>query len=62
MKRRRTLAWLLSATGLLAAPQLLRAQGPAVLVEVWKSPSCGCCKDQGLLTLKLPDALFFKRP
>jgi hypothetical protein len=45
MKRRRTLAWLLSATGLLAAPQLLRAQGPAVLVEVWKSPSCGCCKD-----------------
>ncbi|MCU0942380.1 MAG: DUF411 domain-containing protein [Hydrogenophaga sp.] len=36
---------LLGAAGLLAVPTLLRAQGPAVLVEVWKSPTCGCCKD-----------------
>jgi len=38
--------WLLSAlaTGF-ALPGVLRAQGPTVLVEVWKSPSCGCCHD-----------------
>ncbi len=38
---------LLSAGGLLAAPSLLRAQaqGQTVLVEVWKSPTCGCCQD-----------------
>jgi len=45
MKRRRALASLLGAAGLLAVPTLLRAQGPAMLVEVWKSPTCGCCKD-----------------
>lgn len=45
MKRRCALASLLGAAGLLAAPTLLQAQGPAVLVEVWKSPTCGCCKD-----------------
>ncbi|MFY7942516.1 MAG: DUF411 domain-containing protein, partial [Burkholderiaceae bacterium] len=45
MKRRRALTSLLGAAGLLAVPTLLQAQGPAVLVEVWKSPTCGCCKD-----------------
>ena len=45
MKRRRALAALLGAGGLLAMPALLRAQGQVVLVEVWKSPTCGCCKD-----------------
>jgi hypothetical protein len=53
MKRRRVLARLLGAAGVLTAPTLLRAQtqpqsnstGQAVLVEVWKSPTCGCCKD-----------------
>lgn len=53
MKRRLVLARLLGAAGVLTAPALLRAQtqppskptGQAVLVEVWKSPTCGCCKD-----------------
>ena len=48
MKRRRALGALgaiFGAGGLLAAPAALRAQGPTVLVEVWKSPTCGCCKD-----------------
>ena len=34
--------------GLLALPVTLasQAQGPSsVLVEVWKSPTCGCCTD-----------------
>lgn len=41
MKRRTV--WI-GAIGLLAAPALLRAQSPPVFVEVWKSPTCGCCK------------------
>jgi len=47
MRRRQALVSLLGAGGLLAAPALLRAQapGPTVLVEVWKSPTCGCCQD-----------------
>jgi hypothetical protein len=45
MKRRHAVASLLTAGGLLAVPAVLRAQGQAVLVEVWKSPTCGCCKD-----------------
>ena len=45
MKRRHALGSLLSACGLLAIPAVLQAQGQAVLVEVWKSPTCGCCKD-----------------
>ncbi|MFM8899986.1 MAG: DUF411 domain-containing protein [Burkholderiales bacterium] len=45
MKRRSALTSLLGAAGLLAAPKLLHARDPAVLVEVWKSPTCGCCKD-----------------
>jgi hypothetical protein len=46
MKRRHALGALgaLSATGL-AAPIALRAQAPAAWVEVWKSPTCGCCQD-----------------
>ena len=38
----------LTATALLALPAWVAAapaQKPPVLVEVWKSPSCGCCKD-----------------
>jgi hypothetical protein len=34
---------LLAGAGLLV-PAWLRAQGAPVLVEVWKSPTCGCCK------------------
>jgi hypothetical protein len=45
MNRRDTLGALLGAGGLLAVPAALRAQGTATLVEVWKSPTCGCCKD-----------------
>ena len=45
VSRRRALASLLGAGGMLAIPAALRAQGQAVLVEVWKSPTCGCCKD-----------------
>jgi hypothetical protein len=57
MKRRRALASLLGTAGVLAVPAMLRAQGGtpgqapgparghAVLVEVWKSPTCGCCQD-----------------
>ena len=53
MKRRRTLAWLIGTGGLLAFPPVLHAQaksqgkvqGQGVLVEVWKSPTCGCCQD-----------------
>jgi hypothetical protein len=45
MKRRQALVSLLSAGGMLAIPGVLQAQGQAVLVEVWKSPTCGCCKD-----------------
>ena len=49
MKRRRAIASLLGAGGLLAIPAVLQARGQAqaqaVWVEVWKSPTCGCCKD-----------------
>ncbi len=53
MRRRHALATLLGATAALSAPAVLRAQGQAhgqaqsqaVLVEVWKSPTCGCCSD-----------------
>ena len=45
MKRRQALVSLLSAGGVLAIPGVLQAQGQAVLVEVWKSPTCGCCQD-----------------
>ena len=42
---RRTLLAALAAAPL-AAPLSALAQAPAkVLVEVWKDPNCGCCKD-----------------
>ncbi|MBI5716323.1 MAG: DUF411 domain-containing protein [Burkholderiales bacterium] len=40
---RRGLA-LAALTGLFA-PALLRAQSAPLQMEVWKSPTCGCCKD-----------------
>ena len=45
MKRRRALASLLGTAGWLSIPTALQAQNSAVRVEVWKSPTCGCCKD-----------------
>lgn len=38
---------LVCASGVIAAcaPVLTAAAAPAPLVEVWKDPSCGCCKD-----------------
>ncbi|HXF45931.1 MAG TPA: DUF411 domain-containing protein [Burkholderiaceae bacterium] len=39
--RRRAVLALLAA----AAAPLARAQGAAAAVEVYKSPTCGCCKD-----------------
>lgn len=48
LQRRAVLRHLLAAAGVLTAPALLRAQGvqgAPRLVEVWKSPTCGCCKD-----------------
>ena len=41
MKRRRVL---LGAAALLAVPAWLQAQTGPVFVEVWKSPTCGCCQ------------------
>ena len=45
MRRRLVRGSFLSAGGLLALPAVSQAQGQEVLVEVWKSPTCGCCKD-----------------
>ena len=45
MKRRHAMVCLLSAGGLLAIPAAVQAQGQTVLVEVWKSPTCGCCQE-----------------
>lgn len=42
MHRRRLLA---AAAALAALPLHVRAAPAAPLVEVWKSPTCGCCKD-----------------
>jgi hypothetical protein len=36
---------LAAAVGALALPRLLNAAPPPPVVDVWKSPSCGCCKD-----------------
>lgn len=35
----------LAGLAALVAPAWAAAQAPSVHVEVWKSPSCGCCKD-----------------
>ena len=45
MNRRQALVALLGAGAVLSVPVVLHAQGQAVLVEVWKSPTCGCCQD-----------------
>lgn len=44
LSRRR---WLRTATALAAAtvPVLGRAAAPLPVLQVWKSPSCGCCND-----------------
>ncbi|MEP7281311.1 MAG: DUF411 domain-containing protein [Rubrivivax sp.] len=45
LSRRRAIVWGLAA---LSLPGVARSQGrpdATPLVEVWKSPSCGCCKD-----------------
>lgn len=41
-RRRRAL---MTAAASLALAPLARAQSAQPLVEVWKSPTCGCCKD-----------------
>lgn len=42
-------AWLLGSAALLLPPALLAktepATRPGVLIQIWKGPSCGCCKD-----------------
>ncbi|MEN9776024.1 MAG: hypothetical protein RL322_3094 [Pseudomonadota bacterium] len=54
--RRRELIWGAAASGLVFVPSLLRAQAyrasgaapvfsTSAQIEVWKSPSCGCCAD-----------------
>ncbi|UUX96667.1 DUF411 domain-containing protein [Aquabacterium sp. J223] len=46
MSRRRALGSVFGAAALLLVPAFLKAQQrPAVLAEVWKSPTCGCCKE-----------------
>ena len=42
MKSRREFLALLAAAA--AAPAIVRAESPT-LVEIWKSPQCGCCDD-----------------
>lgn len=44
MRRRAVLGSLVGVTGVVLLP-VAHAQGSTVLVEVWKSPTCGCCKD-----------------
>ena len=43
-ERRRTLLCL-AMTGLLPSLAFAQASSERLLVEVWKSPTCGCCKD-----------------
>ncbi len=45
MKRRHFITALAGAAGGLGLPGALQAQTRGVPLEVWKSPSCGCCKD-----------------
>ena len=42
-RRRLVTAWATLAVAVAASPAVAKADGP--LVEVWKSPSCGCCKE-----------------
>ncbi|MCW5663748.1 MAG: DUF411 domain-containing protein [Piscinibacter sp.] len=46
-RRGKTRRALLAASGAVAllGPSLLRAQTQPLHMEVWKSPSCGCCKE-----------------
>ena len=38
--------WLIAAAALASLPAAMRTRAAErTLVEVWKSPSCGCCKD-----------------
>lgn len=45
MRRRILMAVAASLAGVATMPETVTAQGPAPLVEVWKSPTCGCCND-----------------
>jgi hypothetical protein len=42
-RRRLVRAWAALAVAVAASPAFAKADAP--LVEVWKSPSCGCCKE-----------------
>ena len=44
-RRRAMLGSLAGVVSLLWRPSAALAQGPTVFAEVWKSPTCGCCKD-----------------
>lgn len=43
--RRALLGPLAGVVALLCRPSAALAQGPTIFAEVWKSPTCGCCKD-----------------
>src|SRR3990167_3998706 len=43
--RRRTLLGLGIAGALGGLPLLARSARPQAVIEVWKTPTCGCCKD-----------------
>jgi hypothetical protein len=43
MNTRRRL--LLAGVGILSMPAFARQPAPPIEIEVWKSPTCGCCKD-----------------
>jgi hypothetical protein len=43
--RRARRAFLLTGIAALTLPGLAAAKGAPVLVDVWKSPTCGCCQD-----------------
>ena len=43
--RRALLGSLAGVVALLWRPSAALAQGPTIFAEVWKSPTCGCCKD-----------------
>lgn len=44
-RRRLLIAAAVSLAGTVVVPVTVTAQGAAPLVEVWKSPTCGCCND-----------------